>query len=140
MREVRESDIEFFFEYQSDLEAAAMAAFTPRSRDEAEGRWRKIMANDKITARTVVVGDVVAGHVVSWVEDDGHREVGYWLGRQFWGRGVASAALGELLKIISDRPIEAWIAPHNVGSARVLEKNGFAFDRDEEDFRVFRLG
>ena len=140
LREVRESDIEFFYEYQADLEAAAMAAFTPRTREEAEIRWRQIMANDKGTARTIVVGDAVAGHLVSWVQEDGHREVGYWIGRQFWGMGVATAALGEFLKIVTERPLEGWIAPHNKGSARVLEKNGFTFDRDEEDFRVFRLG
>ncbi|MGI8929252.1 MAG: hypothetical protein ACR2H0_07305 [Candidatus Limnocylindrales bacterium] len=38
------------------------------------------------------------------------------------------------------RPLEAWVAPHNSGSMRVLEKNGFTFDRDESDFRVLRLG
>ena len=82
----------------------------------------------------------MAGHIGSWVEDDGHREVGYWIGRQFWGRGVATAALHDFLEIVTDRPIEGWIAPHNAGSARVLEKNGFKFDRDEEGFRVFRIG
>ena len=140
LREVRESDIPFFFEYQSDPEAAEMAAFTPRERDEVHGRWLRMMANVAITPRTVVVGESVAGHLVSWVEDDGHREVGYWLGRQFWGKGVASAALGDFLKIVTDRPVEGWIAPHNAGSARVLEKNGFTFVRVDGEFRVYRLG
>lgn len=138
LREVRESDIPFFYEYQADPEAAAMAAFTPREWLAAEARWREIMANPAIAARTIVVGEQVAGHVVSW-EADGHREVGYWLGRAFWGRGIATAALHDFLAVVRERPLEAWIAPHNVGSARVLEKNGFTFDRDEEDYRVFRL-
>jgi len=139
LREVRESDIEFFYEYQADPEAALMAAFTSRTRPAAEQRWHEIMANDRIVARTIVVGDVVAGHLVSW-EDERHREVGYWLGRQFWGRGIASEALRDFLEVVPHRPLEAWVAPHNAGSARVLEKNGFTFDRDEPDFRVFSLG
>lgn len=140
LREVRESDIEFFYEYQADPEAAAIAAFTPRDREAAYARWREIMANDAIVARALVVGDVVAGHLVSWVEEDGHREVGYWIGREFWGRGIATAALRDFLEMVPYRPLEAWVAPHNSGSMRVLEKNGFTFDRDEEDYRVFRLG
>ncbi len=139
LREVRESDIEFFYQYQADPEAARMAAFTSRTRPAAEQRWHEIMADDSIVARTIVVGDVVAGHLVSW-EDEGHREVGYWLGRQFWGRGIASEALRDFLALVPHRPLEAWVAPHNAGSMRVLEKNGFTFDRDEPDFRVFRLG
>lgn len=138
LREVRESDIEFFYEYQADPEAAQMAASTPRERPAAEARWREIMANQAIVARAIVVGDVVAGHLVGWVED-GHLEVGYWLGRQFWGMGIATEALRNFLDILTERPLEAWVAPHNSSSMRVLEKNGFTFDRDEEVYRVFRL-
>lgn len=139
LREVRESDIEAFYEYQADPDAAQMAAFTPRDRDAAYARWHDILANDTITARAIVVGDEVAGHVVSWSEE-GHREVGYWIGRPFWGRGIATAALRDFLDIVTERPLEAWVSPGNIGSIRVLEKNGFAFDRDEEDYRVFSLG
>ena len=138
LREVRESDIELFYEYQADPEAAAMAAFTSRDRASAYARWRDIMANDTITARAIVVGSEVCGHVVSWT-DEGHREVGYWIGREFWGRGIATAALRDFLDVVTERPLEAWVAPGNAGSIRVLEKNGFAFDRDEDDYRVFRI-
>lgn len=139
LREVRESDIEYFYQFQADPEGAKMAAFTPRERPAVEAHWRGIMANEALVARAIVVGSVVAGHIGSWVQEDGHREVGYWIGREFWGRGIATAALRDFLQIVSERPLEGWIAPHNIGSARVLEKNGFTFDRDEEDFRVFRL-
>ena len=138
LREVRESDMPFFYEIQADAEAAAMAAFTPRDRDAVEIHWHKIMADPALAARTIVVGDRVAGHVGSW-EAEGHREVGYWIGREFWGRGIATAALRDFLAVVRERPLEAWVAPHNIGSARVLEKNGFTFDRDEEGYRVFRL-
>jgi RimJ/RimL family protein N-acetyltransferase len=138
LREVLESDIDSFYEQQADPESAAMAAFTPRDREALTANWHRIMANDAIVARTIDLDGNVAGHVVSW-EADGHREVGYWVGREFWGRGVASAALGDLLKIVTPRPLEAWIAPHNAGSKRVVEKNGFTFDRVEGDYHVYRI-
>ena len=51
--------------------------------------------------------------------------IGYWLGREFWGRGIASAAVLLLLRFESTRPLIARVAKHNLGSIRVLEKAGF---------------
>jgi RimJ/RimL family protein N-acetyltransferase len=64
------------------------------------------------------------GNIGCW-EQDGQRLVGYWLGREFWGRGLATAALAELAAEISERPLHAWVVSSNVGSIRVLEKCGF---------------
>jgi RimJ/RimL family protein N-acetyltransferase len=65
----------------------------------------------------------VAGNITSW-ERDGRRLVGYWLGREYWGRGLATKALGELIQEL-ERPVYAEVATTNVGSVRVLEKCGF---------------
>jgi RimJ/RimL family protein N-acetyltransferase len=138
LREVRESDIDTFYEQQADPQSAAMAAFVPRDREALTANWQRIMANEAIVARTIVVDGQVAGHVVSW-EADGHREIGYWVGRELWGRGVATTALRDMLVIVTERPLEAWIAPGNAGSKRVIEKNGFTFDRVDGDYHVFRL-
>lgn len=139
LREVRQSDFETFYLQQSDPESAAMAAFTPREHDEVIDRWHRMIVNDEITARTITVDGAAAGHVVSWLAE-GHREIGYLVGREFWGQGVATAALGEMLEIVSERPLEAWVAPTNLGSIRVLEKNGFTFDHEQDEYVVFRLG
>lgn len=138
LRAVREADIETFYELEADLESAAMAAFTPRDLETLTAHWHRIMGDEKLMARTIVVDDVVAGHAGCW-EADGHREVGYWVGREFWGRGIGTAALGQLLEIVDERPLEAWIAPHNAGSKRVVLKNGFVFDRVDGDHHVFVL-
>ena len=66
----------------------------------------------------------MAGHLVSFLLV-GEREVGYWLGKEFWGKGIATKALAEFLKIIETRPLYAHVAKHNIGSRRVLEKCGF---------------
>ena len=60
-------------------------------------------------------------------------EVGYWLGREFWGRGIATAALQLLTRYAFETNRELrrlWAVPFatNVASARVLEKAGYQFE------------
>ena len=73
---------------------------------------------------TVEVLRQVAGNVVCFGGPTG-REVGYWIGRPYWDRGVATRALAQFLPLVATRPLYAHVARHNVGSRRVLEKCGF---------------
>src|ERR671932_87709 len=66
----------------------------------------------------------VAGQLLSFPRD-GIREIGYWLGREFWGRGIATAALAEFLPLVNERPVYGVVSEANVASRRVLERNGF---------------
>jgi RimJ/RimL family protein N-acetyltransferase len=60
--------------------------------------------------------------------------VGYWIGREFWGRGLATRALSAFLHEVEERPIYAGVAETNVASIRVLEKCGFtAADASAEE-------
>jgi RimJ/RimL family protein N-acetyltransferase len=102
-----------------------MAAFTSRERDDFLAHWDRIVTDPSVTSRTVLVGDAVVGNIVGF-DYEGRREVGYWIGREWWGRGVATRALGEFLTVETTRPIYAGVALHNAGSIRVLEKCGFA--------------
>ncbi len=124
LREVAESDLDAFFEHQLEPEANEMAIFPARDRETFDAHWRKILADDSLTKRTIVHEGQVAGNVLSW-EQDGQRLVGYWIGREFWGKGVATEALAELTEELKVRPLHAWVATSNVGSIRVLEKCGF---------------
>ena len=124
LREVREDDLDVLFEQQREPEAVAMAVFPAREREAFDAHWRKILADDSLLAWVIEVDGQVAGNVVSW-EQDGRRLVGYWLGRDFWGRGLATAALAELVQELGTRPLHAWVASTNAGSVRVLEKCGF---------------
>lgn len=101
-----------------------MAAFPARQRDHFVVHWAKIRADQTVIMQTVVVDGQVAGNVVSW-EQSGRRLVGYWIGRAYWGRGVATTALASFLGRVTPRPLYAQVAVHNVGSVRVLEKCGF---------------
>jgi RimJ/RimL family protein N-acetyltransferase len=125
LRDVVEADLSVFFQHQLDPEANWMAAFTARDRDSFMAHWTKILRDDALHARTVVVDGEVAGNVVSWNQGD-ERLVGYWIGKRFWGKGVATMALAAFLEHFPARPLHARVAAHNAGSIRVLEKCGFA--------------
>jgi RimJ/RimL family protein N-acetyltransferase len=124
LREVVESDLPVFFEYERDPEAATMAAFPPRERDAFMAHWAKTLANDSALTWTIVSDGAVVGNIGCW-EDDGRRFVGYWIGREFWGRGLATQALAELVDVVDARPLYAHVVKENVASIRVLEKCGF---------------
>jgi RimJ/RimL family protein N-acetyltransferase len=124
LREVVEADLPVFYEHQRDPEAAAMAAFPTRDRDVFMAHWAKTLANESAHTWTVVSDGEVAGNIGCW-EADGCRFVGYWIGREFWGRGLATQALAELLGIVDARPVRAHVVRSNVASIRVLEKCGF---------------
>ncbi|HKB20154.1 MAG TPA: GNAT family N-acetyltransferase [Gaiellaceae bacterium] len=123
LRDVVDDDIEVFFEHQNDPEAVRMAVFPPRERDAFYGHWRRILRDEDALAKTIVSGDDVAGNIGSWSRD-GRRFVGYWLGREFWGRGLATKALAEFVPDL-EKPIYAEVATTNPASIRVLEKCGF---------------
>jgi RimJ/RimL family protein N-acetyltransferase len=124
LRAVIEADLPVFFEQQQDPEANAMAAFPARDQEAFMAHWTRILAEASVTTRTILRGGEVAGNVVSF-DHDGQRQVGYWIGRRHWGKGVATRALSDFLAQVPTRPLYAHVAKHNVASIRVLEKCGF---------------
>ena len=132
LRAVEPSDLPIFFEHQRDPVALVMAGMPGREREPFDEHWARILADDSGLIRTVVVDGEVAGNVLSF-DRDGRREVGYWLGRNHWGRGVATAALVEFLGEEEARPLYAGVVPANGGSLRVLEKCGFAVCGEGDD-------
>jgi len=124
LRNVTESDLPILFEQQLDPEATAMAAFPSRDHDAFMAHWKKIMAYENNLIKTILYVGQVAGYILSW-EMEGEREVGYWLGKEFWGKGIATQAVAEYVSLVKTRPLMAHVARHNIGSRRVLEKCGF---------------
>ena len=124
LRAVTEDDLPVFYEHQRDPEAYRMAAFPPREREAFMTHWGSILRDRSGVHRTIELDGTVAGFVVLF-GFEGRREVGYWVGREFWGRGVATRALAAFLDEVPERPIYAGVAETNVASIRVLEKCGF---------------
>jgi RimJ/RimL family protein N-acetyltransferase len=127
LRAVEDGDIGVFFEHQADPVAVAMAAFPARDRERFDAHWARIRLDDANVVRTILADGVVAGNICGW-QDRGQWFVGYWIGREFWGHGVATQALALFAGELAARPLYAHVAVHNVGSARVLEKCGFRRD------------
>jgi RimJ/RimL family protein N-acetyltransferase len=124
LRPVAQGDLPILFEHQRDPEANRMAAFPARDWDAFMAHWTKLLGDDSLVKRAVVVDGQVAGNIGSW-EQDGRVQIGYWIGREFWGKGIATRALGAFLGEVPTRPLWAHVAVHNVASIRVLEKCGF---------------
>jgi RimJ/RimL family protein N-acetyltransferase len=131
LRDVQQSDLETLFEHQRDPEAFRMAVVPSRDREAFMCQWGKILADTTGMARAIMLGDQLAGNVVSF-NRDGRRMLGYWIGKEFWGRGVASAAVAQFLDIEKTRPLHAWVAVSNVGSMRVVKKCGFVVEKMEK--------
>lgn len=134
-RDVTESDLSIFFEQQLDPEATEMAAFASRDSESFMTHWAKIMADKSVILKTIVFDDQVAGNIVCW-EQDGEREVGYWIGKEYWGKGIATKALEEFLNRVKTRPLVAHVAKHNIGSRRVLEKCGFTLIKEDKYYNA----
>jgi RimJ/RimL family protein N-acetyltransferase len=125
LREVLPGDLPIFFRNQQDPAASELAAFPVRSWDDFLRLRKQQLLGDRTTLEsTVLAADGgVAGHILSW-QQDGQRFLGYWLGREHWGKGIATAALRLFLQVDQHRPLHAHVALHNVASQRVLEKCG----------------
>jgi len=117
------------FQQQLDPDAVQMAAFTvddPSDREAFGRRWQRMLADPSVVNRTILVDGEVAGSIGAWRDPDlPGREVTYWLGREYWGRGIATEALRAFLLEVSERPVRGRCAADNLGSLRVLEKCGF---------------
>jgi RimJ/RimL family protein N-acetyltransferase len=121
------TDFEFFFIFQLDDEANYLAAFTPKDPADKTAylqKYTKLLNDPTINMQTIIVENSIAGSV-SKFEIEGRAEVTYWIDKKFWGKGVATKALKELLKNEITRPIFGRIAFDNFGSQRVLEKCNF---------------
>ncbi len=152
LRPPTDADFDALFDLESDVEGANMIAFLPREpgdRDAFTAHWSRITTDPTVMTRVIESDGAFAGYAVSFLID-GERQVGYWIARDLWGRGIASAALAALIAELPERPLWGSAAADNLGSQRVLVHAGFVFDRTERshaprrgaeiDENVYRLG
>ena len=129
-------DLVIFFQNQLDPEANHMAAFTakkPEDRKAFNNHWAKIMGEESTLIRTILSNNIVAGSIAKF-EHLGNPEVTYWLGKKFWGNGIATEALTKFLGEIKWRPLYAAAAKDNLASIRVLKKCGFKISSQSKGF------
>ncbi|KAB8165737.1 GNAT family N-acetyltransferase [Streptomyces sp. 3MP-14] len=142
LRDVVDEDLEEFLAQEHDPEAVRRSRFPPREREAFLRHWRtRVLGVPGVFVQAVTVDGELAGNVVAWWEGE-RRFLGYWLGREFWGRGVGSRAVALFLERERHRPLYADPFVGNVGSVRLLARLGFreaGRERDGEDEYVLMV-
>lgn len=121
------TDLETHYQFQLDEEANYLAAFTSSTSSDKEAyleKYAKFLTEPSINNQTILVDGTIVGSIAKFVID-GDAEITYWIDRKFWGRGIATKALKELLSFETSRPIYGRVAFDNIGSQKVLENCGF---------------
>lgn len=124
LRAVQPSDLPVFFRDQQNTEALAMAAIKLQTSEAFYARWDQILKDPESITKTILFEETVAGSISCFIAADEYC-IGYWVSKSFWGRGIASAAVGLMLQQVPHRPLFAQVAETNLASVRVLIKNGF---------------
>lgn len=83
----------------------------------------------------IAYNDEVVGSIGIFRQGNIHfktAELGYYVGEKFWGKGIATEAIKLACKYVFDNTdiVRIYAEPfaENIGSCRVLEKNGFALE------------
>ena len=138
LRDVDRGDLPSFFEHQLDPEASRMAGFPARDEKSFMAHWTRILDDESVVKKTILFRGGVAGNVVSFVQSD-EREVGYWIGKEYWGKGIATHALAEFLSLEERLPLCAHVARSNAASIRVLKKCGFRITGEESEDLILEV-
>jgi RimJ/RimL family protein N-acetyltransferase len=107
----------------------------PYTREDAAGWIHRATSQVPETHFAIAVGGEAAGAIGFILKDDVYRrsaEIGYWLGEDYWGRGIVAEALRALTDYAFASHdlcrIYAGVFEWNTASMRVLEKAGYAFE------------
>jgi [ribosomal protein S5]-alanine N-acetyltransferase len=138
LTEFRRTDKNALIEYLSDREVYERTLRIPHPYSAADAdRWLDFVdtAPNKVGIQWAIRNE--AGKLIGGIGLEGFRanqphrvEIGYWLAKSFWGRGIMTAAVKAVCQIAFEKldlvKITAHVFSFNDASARVLEKNGFA--------------
>ncbi len=136
LRAPRLDDAARLAELANDFDVARMTTGMPHpyTRDHADDFLRRMEARDRVRETVFAIEhprDGFVGVLGFHPKDPPAPEVGYWIGRPFWGRGYATeatnAALGWASGGWGKRLVTAGHFADNPASGRVLEKAGFLY-------------
>ncbi|WP_422927736.1 GNAT family N-acetyltransferase [Singulisphaera sp. PoT] len=107
----------------------------PYTKDDARAWLQLVTRMEPETSFAIAVDDVAVGGIGIEPQGDVARrsaEIGYWLGREFWGRGIATSALRAMTDWAFANfeicRLHAGVFAWNPASARVLEKAGYTLE------------
>jgi RimJ/RimL family protein N-acetyltransferase len=146
LRSLAADDIAGLFVFHADKQAAWQAGGGSGPEDEPAFtlRMENLMAADPEDAAVQVIEEdgTLCGYIGYFKRNSPDREVCYWIGAEFSGRGIATAALRRLLPEMATKfpgqPLLARVVHGNDASVRVLEKCGFVAIGEETFFSKIR--
>lgn len=107
----------------------------PHTLETARQRLARKLSRPAGTDLAIEVDEAAVGSIGLALQGDVYRmtaSITYYLGTAFWGRGIMSEAVGAFaahaFTNFDLHRIEARVFARNVGSARVLERNGFVLE------------
>ena len=144
-----EDDAEELYTYASDSEVGPPAGWPPHTSVEnsLEIIRTVLSAPDTFAVCLKENGKPIGSigfHRNDLAEDDDEYELGFWIGKPFWGQGLIPEASREMLRYaFEDLGMNCiWCGYYdgNEKSRRVQEKLGFVYQRKTEGIEVSLLG
>jgi RimJ/RimL family protein N-acetyltransferase len=96
---------------------------------------KKLHKDSKKNNFAIIINNKVAGCVGFSFKDGDKAHVavmGYWLGEEYWGKGIGTKVVKLIIRYIFDNfkieRIEAKVYTWNPASAKILEKSGFTLE------------
>lgn len=145
LRRWEESDAESLYEYAKDPDVGPIAGWPPhQSIEESREVIRNVFSGEEAYAICLksdrrAIGAIelmLSGHT-DITEKEDECELGYWIGKPFWGQGLVPEAAKELLRrAFEDLGMKkVWCGYYegNSKSRRVQEKCGFRYQRTEKN-------
>lgn len=148
LRPWRDEDAEALFEYAADPMVGPAAGWPAhKNLEESKEIIRSVFSTDetyavclKMDNRAIGCVGLKQGEHTDMTELEDECELGYWLGRPFWGQGIIPEAAQELLRHIFEdmgmNTVWAGYYEGNVKSRRVMDKLGFNYHHRSEGLEV----
>ena len=149
LRPWSEDDAEDLYKYASDPEVGLPAGWKPHtSVDNSREIIRTVLSARDIFAVCFKNNGLSIGsigfHRNDLATEDDEYELGYWIGKPFWGQGIIPEASREMLRYAFEElgTNRIWCGYYdgNEKSRRVQEKLGFVYQRKTEGIEVSLLG
>ncbi|MFD7558104.1 GNAT family N-acetyltransferase [Streptomyces sp. NPDC059835] len=136
LRETRDGDLDVFWEQLTDpglRYTPERAGASSYDREHFDTHWAGIRRDPAVTLRTVVADGAVVGYAAVFGQPGG-RQVTHVIGVEHRGRGIASRAVAELVRLEGTRPLYAGAVADSAASVRVLVKCGFTVTGRTREF------
>lgn len=149
LRKAQKDDAPFFFEYLTDPETIKHTSYNVQNISEIETWFEdyEIMFSKQQRISWIIedittnkpIGDINFFDI-QLIHQKG--EIGYFLCKEYWGKGVMSEILSKILdylfETLKTHRIQAIVIGENIGSSRLLEKNGFSVEGTLKDYKNCR--